>query len=477
MLGLNHSQLLSFDLRQWLLAIAAGFLSQIVLYTLWGLGMANIHAFQMMQEMALYQQFGMLPLIQPDDPYLASWLHRLASGSFFGLTLGMLSGAMGALFSIGFLLPADRFVVSGRLIRLVHAALMLIMSWHSSLFWVSLIFAVLAQLTFFAAFNAVMRFARPRQIYLRRWLIVMLLFCLPAVALGPRSFFQVRDAMLDLPIMAALNDFYYDHTLLAADIIKPLASRTQNAIQIEAQASDVRLRPNGVLIMLGESVPPGTTIRLGDQGPGQIKLQAEIKDYSAKHDDTLALRRGIGLGLFVAIACGLVVFALLALLLAQLRNPYAVALIMVAYMLLWLPSLRSNLWQVELQRDPSKLSEYIASEHNQKRYLASLASGLSFEQVSRLANDNQSRTRLNALISAGKSQDSRYLPLVLAALDDPQLNVRTKACWALGRIGGEDAHLALNRVIRDDPNWYVRDYAYRAIGRIRPIHKIVKVSS
>ena len=61
------------------------------------------------------------------------------------------------------------------------------------------------------------------------------------------------------------------------------------------------------------------------------------------------------------------------------------------------------------------------------------------------------------------------------ALDDPQLNVRTRACWALGNIASKDALSLLEGVVRQDPSWYVRGYAYRAIGRVRPVSRSVSV--
>ena len=60
-------------------------------------------------------------------------------------------------------------------------------------------------------------------------------------------------------------------------------------------------------------------------------------------------------------------------------------------------------------------------------------------------------------------------------ITDPEQIVRTKVYKTLGEIGGEDAIPLLDQAIRQDPSWYARDYAYKAIGEIHFIYKIVEL--
>jgi HEAT repeat protein len=92
-----------------------------------------------------------------------------------------------------------------------------------------------------------------------------------------------------------------------------------------------------------------------------------------------------------------------------------------------------------------------------------------------MLRDASTRVRVNALVEAGERRNPTYLPLVEKNMADPQLNVRTKACWSLGRIGTERSLELLRQAARTDPSWYVRDYAYAAAGRIMPETMLVSL--
>jgi HEAT repeat protein len=71
--------------------------------------------------------------------------------------------------------------------------------------------------------------------------------------------------------------------------------------------------------------------------------------------------------------------------------------------------------------------------------------------------------------------DMGLLSAIEALLKDPKMNVRTKACWALGKIQSDMALNLLDKVVHEDPSWYVRDYAYASTGRIRPETKVISL--
>ncbi|MRR13912.1 HEAT repeat domain-containing protein [archaeon] len=97
-------------------------------------------------------------------------------------------------------------------------------------------------------------------------------------------------------------------------------------------------------------------------------------------------------------------------------------------------------------------------------------------EIMRYARDESPRIRLRALLEAGERGGPKFLDLFGQALDDPQLNVRTKACWSLGRIESPKAAALLRKAFLQDPSWYVRGYAYRALAGSGPVSRTVKIS-
>jgi len=88
-----------------------------------------------------------------------------------------------------------------------------------------------------------------------------------------------------------------------------------------------------------------------------------------------------------------------------------------------------------------------------------------------MALDPNTKIRHLSISLLGEEGKEKFLPLMKGRMTDPELIVRTKVCWALGRIGGEEALRLLDRAIEEDPSWYVRDYAYKAREGIKPVFK------
>ncbi|MBI3158103.1 MAG: tRNA epoxyqueuosine(34) reductase QueG [Chloroflexi bacterium] len=63
----------------------------------------------------------------------------------------------------------------------------------------------------------------------------------------------------------------------------------------------------------------------------------------------------------------------------------------------------------------------------------------------------------NAAVALGNTGDARHVPALAAALRDPEPLVRQHAAWALGRIGGEAARVALEEVSEAEPDISVRN--------------------
>ena len=129
----------------------------------------------------------------------------------------------------------------------------------------------------------------------------------------------------------------------------------------------------------------------------------------------------------------------------------------------------------QLVLHPDSVGQYMVSENEEKRYqaLITFPDKITPDDIIRFSHDPSARIRLNALILAGKKKDVKFLDIIKEATYDPQLNVRTKACWALGRIRTERAFALLEDVFNNDPSWYVRLYAYNALGRFKPVAKVI----
>ncbi len=70
----------------------------------------------------------------------------------------------------------------------------------------------------------------------------------------------------------------------------------------------------------------------------------------------------------------------------------------------------------------------------------------------------------NVAVALGNSGDPAAVPVLSAALEDPEPLVRGHAAWALGRIGGARARAGLERRLPVEPDEYVRGEIGAALG-------------
>jgi HEAT repeat protein len=159
------------------------------------------------------------------------------------------------------------------------------------------------------------------------------------------------------------------------------------------------------------------------------------------------------------------------------RSLIATVAVAAAYVSLFVPLFTGSYLALQLRRDPAKIAEFAASDTEQKRYIAVAAypGAVGDEALAAMLRDASTRVRVNALVEAGERRNPKHLPLVEEGMAHSQLNVRTKACWALGRIGTGRSLELLRQAARTDPSWYVRDYAYAAAGRMIPETMVVSL--
>ena len=482
------------DPRKFLEGVFLGTAACVLLYTAFALALVRLHAGLLGSQMRLLASAGMLPLIQPDDPCLTAIQHQLGSALLIGAPLGITAALLAATAS---LLPWLRGSPARKMD--VTAALMLVplyvvLAYSRQRPSLSFLCAILTPLFFFVPWVRVTaRSGAVRRSPLRLVLLAVVVL-LPWLALREASPIAVRDSLLGLPLAGRINDFYYDHTLLAAQVIKPLRSQAQKALvvspEVEMPASVLHgtlwMRHPTPCLVAGSSLVvstrpldcPGLVI----PGPGSADPRQDlIWRGSRQFDGNPAVRRGIRFFFHgpatVLVALGLV-WAILVVEELSRRRKAAAALIL---MVLLLPAARARVERraiSTLETEPNRVHEYASSSSSIRRAvsLLSQAERLSLEELRKLAADPCPRVRHHALIRIGERRDPGMLDVLRAGLDDPEPIVRTKACQALGETGGEEARRLLDRTLDQDPSWYVRDYAYRARGRIGPLYRIIDVA-
>jgi hypothetical protein len=484
------------DISRWYLASFAGTCSCITLYTLFGIFFVRLHARMISEEMALVAASGMTALISPGDCHLLMPVHQVSSALFFGLTLGVLC----SLICMVVTLPAW---ISGRFIGFDLAAALcgclscIYLTFSRELPLVSIMTGIFCPVFFVLPWSCILRTGRGTKVRLGKWAFFAAVLVSPLVLImvPGSSFLNMRDAMITLPLLRGASDFYYDHTLLAADVIKHVKARSQNVIAMSRDIDRVGRIPHGTLwvrsqdpcgvkgarIVISRRELQCDSILLPDDGR-PANDENRVFDALGGRDDPNRLMR-MGLGIFFYSGPMLFMTALLLSWLALglersfARNKAVVAVILLGYLMFFAPAYHGLYLLYRLEHAPQRLTEYAVSSVEKQRYLAvtTYPGALSTEILGDMLKDPSARIRINALIEAGQRRDKTLLPMIARLATDPQMNVRTKACWALGRMGSRQSLQVLDKVARDDPAWYVRDYAYAAVGRIRPEAKVVNL--
>ena len=444
--------------------------------------------------MQLMLFYDMVPLVMPDDEHLVAFIHQLGSSLFFGCTIGVLNALIAMAASL-FPWMQRRFSWHDIPVFILLGCTFTFLSFSREMPFVSIIFGFLCPVVFFIPWFYISRRGRNVKISYRRWLIMTLIVVSPFLGLltfGPTSFETIRDSMLEIPGARSLSNFYYEHTYLAAHIIKPPSAHEQKVIAVSSDITRIGPRPHGTLWVRADDpcAVPGRTIavsrtplicesvELSDRKPANTSNRI-MKDLRNAHDDNGKMRSGIGLFFYKGPLLVIpVLFALwLALSLSRLfeKNRVAAVIVILSYLACFYSPVHMVTLKYQLRVHPELVHEYLLSEHEDKRYLAlkTFPEEIRNKELINFSHDTSARVRLNAIFEAGNRKNSEFIKIFEDALEDDQLNVRTRGCLALGNLGNADALALLEKVLQDDPSWYVRGYAYRAIGRIRPVTKSV----
>jgi hypothetical protein len=454
------------------------------------------HARILQEGMTLFQNAGLQPLVMPDDPYLAEFKHKLGSALFFGGSLGVLFSLLAMAASIAPWMRGKFSPYDGG-VAVVMGALFMYLGYSGEHPVVSFLVSFLCPVFFFAPWALVIRWSGPRDVQVKRWLVLALVMALPLLffmTFGRGSFEMIRDSMLTMPITRDLSDFYYDHTLLAAHVIKPFEALEQKVIAVSDEIGQIGPIPHGTLWVVtpdpcrleGRSLTvsarelPCPSVIIPDSRPANAANRV-VTEYSKAFDRNERMRQGIGLFFFKGPFLLVPVFLMLwfALFLSNLweGSPWGALLILLLYLALFWPAGKNYSEVYGLRSHPDAIAKYMLSEHEEMRYLALAAFPDQFtdRELMRFSKDGSPRIRVRSLLEAGGRKSAKFQEIFAQGLKDPQLNVRTRACMALGRLQTERAAGLLEETFRQDPSWYVRMYAFQALGKSRPMARIIKM--
>jgi hypothetical protein len=483
----------AMDIGRWYKASFTGTICCIILYTVYGFIFVHAHALSISGEMELLQKYHMIPLISPADVHLVSFIHLLGSALMFGLTLGILNALVCMCLTLS-LWVSSSFKIRDMMPLLLSPITAIYFGLSDEMPFVSILFGVICPFAFVLPWLYMLKKSRPSRIVLKRWLLVTGILVAPfiVIALMRPSYLIIRDVMLETPLVKNLSDIYYAHTLLAADVIKPPAARTQNVIAVSRSVGDIGPMPHGSLwirtadpcsiqeahVVVSKERLTCRAIVLKDNLPANEKGRI-FREYGAVFDLNRHMRNGIGLYYYSGpFAVGIILlFSWLAVALVNLSysSRTAVMVLLGIYLILFIPFFHTGYLALNLRMHPEQMGEYKNSGEEKKIYLMTVMypGALSLADLDAMIRKGSTRVKINALVEAGERRDPALTSLIGKALDDSQINVRTKACWALGRMASPQTMPMLERVLRNDPSWYVRDYAYAALGAMRYDTKIV----
>jgi len=481
------------DIGKLLNGILLGTLSCILLYTLFGLILVRIHADMIAAKMEWFLRNDMLVVIAPEDPYLQSFHHQLGSALFFGVTLGTLTALLASAVSIVSWARGTWGKPIEPLLSLLLIPVCLFLMFSKEIPVLSVLWAVLTPVFFWIPWMYAQTRGEAKRRNRLRLALFALPFLLPLVPLNTISSLTVRNMLMGNPAGNLLSNFYYDHTLLAAHVIKPVLYQAQKVIAVSEDIEVSEPLPSGTLLLKHRDpcALPGTSLVISktesdcpafliSTAGAEPRGQALIRKASERFDRNKAIRKGTRWffkgGFLVALLLLISRFAVFLEDLYERRKGIALLLFAVT---LVLPSrsLYNGFLLYSLRADPNaRAHEYASSKNATKRYssLVHCARQLPYEKLALLSRDPNPSVRHYAFIAMRYQRDPVLFSALKEGVSDPEQIVRTKVYQALGDIGDEDALRLLDRAIERDPSWYARDYAYKAKGNVERIYKIIE---
>lgn len=330
-------------------------------------------------------------------------------------------------------------------------------------------------------------------IYLAVPVLLLLLF----VPLAKKSIFlDIRDMILfNNPIGRKINDFYYDYTLYAAQAFKSLEQKTIRTCRLKLAENESH-RPAIKNIFLSRDY-----LVLDGEGPVDLEVSEQGGSLVFKHRDeailTITLREfsanseaalegfsretdrfgplrlvafgsmAVGSPLCLYIMLHGIFFIILVKIMGQRRAGIAALLLCMAAGL----GIALPLYGMKTQNfGADTVNAALVSSRWQERVAALRyleQNGLPAEAIIAKAENSLKSPyiaeRYWYVRAVGSGTSAEAVRVLLAALDDPNINVVCMAFYGLGRQKSRSALEEVKRRVEINNNWYQQWYGYRAL--------------
>ncbi|TWI71824.1 hypothetical protein LZ24_01841 [Desulfobotulus alkaliphilus] len=342
-------------------------------------------------------------------------------------------------------------------------------------------------------------------------LIILTLAALPMLSKG--MFLDIRDSLLfSTRAGLAVSDAYYQHTLPAAEVIKPIAARQLKLYQAAPAFSEETIyhlkaqgwhpagpgtRPhvriseqNSLLTVSGSEITKTRLFRPDfESAPGHSLDKATLTGDRLKGFRSLILYcliPGFPLLLYTF------VFSSLRCILAWIFDRPAASLlasgICLATGLFMLVPIHYLGKTERGPQDTGTLNSYLVSEKKSQRLHAmrSAAKGKRLQTSKEiletyLSHGNPAERYWTTAYLGARPSETNW-PLLLQALKDPQINVVCKAVESLSLAGpalnrSREAQQAILETLQTSSHPYIQWYAFRALKRLGPLPGISSTGS
>jgi len=401
---------------------------------------------------------------------IASWKPAGAGAVFFGLSLGLGFGTL-----MGLWVKCSSFA-SGKTGKIVQWAPANLAVWALLMGDAALAAMFVAMLCGIVALHSI----RVQKQNLSRN-VLLPLACLAIISVGiwpwatagEGPFTRMRDKLfLGSSLGLGVNSFYYKWTFYPAEVLKPLATRSQPVVSVEPDVPPEFVddfcetidKFNGICLP-GPVVGADLSFAVSENGvreiraagisgpwPSDPKNQKEAwnelssKTYSFKATRSAtawALVGGCPLALIATLA-GIVMW------LGEKSGPGKTAMAL-AFSVLIALGLGFSGW----------------SNNGRSKVLDTFNNSTlpSIDEVGQIFENGDNVARFYTTREM-RRYGVRAIPLLTRALADPVINIRYAACESLGEINSSRSKRALKKILEGNSDWYVKDRAYFALRRL-----------
>ena len=326
------------------------------------------------------------------------------------------------------------------------------------------------------------------------WVAILLLIFFWATQADLNIFIDLRDSLLlSNPIGKSLSNFYYRNTLYPAEAFKSLDQKMLKTCTLKTNGQEhVRRRlENKLLANDYLPIPDNQAADLDIVQHGNLLyfkyddnkiVEVPVEDFfshpakilsafSQSIDRNIVFRKIVFLSLWIGfpIAFFIITHSLMTGLLLFLAYEKASLCATVLFLFIGLSLLIPlHVYRID-QITTDNLDKALNSEKRHRRIKALKIISLAKMDISqftaypKLLENSDAAERYWLARALGQSRSSDAYNHLLAFLNDPQINVRTMAFFALGQQKNFNAEEIILDRIRNSHDWYDQWYAYKAL--------------